>query len=470
VDAVGNMGSWLGIPFKFERLYDNYEVQGGTPPPEGTSFRPAGTAWRNTDTVAYRVARDSLRTARRACLDQAEGREATRACWRMRLPRDSVLAVIVPLDTASLAVSPTLGPPILQMGDLITESEIRGLADAIGHVRGLPRATTVELPRGMSALLSKARYNRVEGLSLGLGGSLESGRFALDGQGRIGWADRVPNGELGASLLGTGSRIRLGGYRRLAAANPDVRPFGVVNSVWSLIAARDDGEYFRTLGVELTGQNTETGWWSWRLYAERQRAAQVETSLSLPRLFDSDRRFRPNLQADRASQFGAALTLRGHEPVSPALAFGGDLTLEGAAGDYRHAKASATLRAIVTPRALMAVALEASAGTSRGELPLQGRFYLGGPATLRGYDGAVTAGEAYWRGRVEVGNAFPAARVTVFSDLGWAGPRNGFWNGRPLVGGGVGASFLDGLVRFDLARAFRSPTGWRFDLYFDAPL
>ena len=39
-----------------------------------------------------------------------------------------------------------------------------------------------------------------------------------------------------------------------------------------------------------------------------------------------------------------------------------------------------------------------------------------------------------------------------------------------LLSAGVGASFLDGLVRLDLARALRTPTGWRVDLYLDAAL
>jgi hypothetical protein len=34
----------------------------------------------------------------------------------------------------------------------------------------------------------------------------------------------------------------------------------------------------------------------------------------------------------------------------------------------------------------------------------------------------------------------------------------------------VGASLIDGLVRMDLSRALRAPTGWRFDLYFDGRL
>ena len=69
-----------------------------------------------------------------------------------------------------------------------------------------------------------------------------------------------------------------------------------------------------------------------------------------------------------------------------------------------------------------------------------------------------------------MGNTFPAVRITAFSDIGWAGPRADFSRGKPLIGAGVGASLIDGLVRMDLSRAMRSPTGWRFDLYFDGRL
>ena len=41
---------------------------------------------------------------------------------------------------------------------------------------------------------------------------------------------------------------------------------------------------------------------------------------------------------------------------------------------------------------------------------------------------------------------------------------------KSLAGVGVGVSFLDGLVRLDLARAVRTPTGWRLDFYTDAAL
>jgi hypothetical protein len=34
----------------------------------------------------------------------------------------------------------------------------------------------------------------------------------------------------------------------------------------------------------------------------------------------------------------------------------------------------------------------------------------------------------------------------------------------------IGASFLDGLMRINLARGLRSPKGWRLDLYVDGIL
>ena len=474
LDAYGSAGSWLGLPIKFERIYADYEVEGGTPPPAESRFRPAGTMRPRNEPDPepghWRIRRDSLRAVRRECLDTLSDRSKVESCMNLTRARDTTLVVVVPDDTLSLLENPALGPPILEMGDLITESELTGLADAIQKLHGAPLGTRIEIPDNMRALLQNARYNRVEALSLGLRGKAQSGPFVVDALGRIGIADLEPNGEVGFSLSGRSSQFRLAGYRRLAAMNPDTKPFGPINSIWSVIAQRDDGEYFRTLGAELTIQNRETGWWSWRFFAERQTVAEVETQASLPHLFNGDRVFRPNRAAARAEQFGASLSLHGHQPLSRTIQLGGELTLEGSAGDFKFGRGAATVRAIITPRALLAVAVEGSAGTSTGTVPIQSQFYLGGPASLRGYDGAISGGTSYWRGRLEVGNTFPAVRLTAFSDVGWAGPRNGFWNGKPLIGAGVGASLIDGLVRMDLSRALRAPTGWRFDLYFDGRL
>jgi hemolysin activation/secretion protein len=72
-------------------------------------------------------------------------------------------------------------------------------------------------------------------------------------------------------------------------------------------------------------------------------------------------------------------------------------------------------------------------------------------------------------GRAELGYSLVTARPIVFYDVGWAGDRNRFGTpGRPMSGVGVGASFLDGLVRWDLARGIYPGRTWRADLYLEA--
>jgi hypothetical protein len=485
IDAAGAMGSWLGVPVKIERVYDDYEVEGGTPPQPGSTFRPAGSVRRRepdreaSDSAVDRRVADSVAAAVRDCVERetARWRDSTggnRRGLRMRIRRcsrrdesDNSLVVVVPPDTAALLVSPTLGPPILDLGDLLSEGDLRSLSDAIDQLPSRRWDPRLDLPRGLGTLFQHARYNRIEALSVGAAGALDLGPLTLRGTARLGLADLVPNGELSLVQTTPTSRVSLSAYRRLAAANPDVHPFGAVNSVLGLVAQRDDGEYYRTLGAELVGQNANAGWWRARVYLQRERPAAVETSVSLPRLFEGGRVFRPNIVADSATQAGASLTLRANEAVSRTLTVGAETTLEGATGDFDFARAAATLRVIVTPAGPFAGAASVSAGTSTGTVPVQGRFYLGGAGTLRGYSGGVLAGSAFWAARVEVANSFPAARLTAFSDVGWAGDRADFTRGRPLIGAGVGASFLDGLVRIDLARGLRAPTGWRLELYFD---
>jgi hypothetical protein len=320
------------------------------------------------------------------------------------------------------------------------------------------------------SVLKHARYNRVEALSLGVDGTLDMGPAQLKGQARIGIGDWVPNAEL--TLVRTAPTLRFGvtGYRRLAAANPDTRPFGVINSSMALLAQRDDGQYFRTLGVEGFIENPNSGWWTLRAYHEKQTAAEVETQASLPHLFNNENTFQPNIIADTAIQTGAQLTLRGHKALSYTLALGGETSVEGAFGDFDFQKYSATARFYVTPAGPLAGGLTVSAGTSGGIVPIQSAFFLGGPATLRGYDGGVMAGSAYWLGRAEIGNSFPAFRLTAFTDIGWAGDRSLFSTGKAKIGGGLGGSIMDGLIRMDISRGFSNPKGWRFDFYFDGIL
>ena len=523
-DISVGIGSAAAMPLRFERTYANYRVQGGTPPPANSTFRPAGTLRRgdearrvratrdslraaadalrlqgvaadsqiadsierkiSADSAARRVRRDSIRNAYVACmkaardsLRQRQREEANRGvqvsvrvgsyCSR---DNDSSLVVVVPTDTMALMSNPDLGKPILDMGDVISEGELRQIGDALGVLPQKPWDYRPDLPRGVSALVSNLRYNRIEAVSIGIAGKVDFGRLNADALVRMGIADRRLNFEAGLTRPTSSGSIRLGVYQRLAAANPDVQPFSVAGSLSSLLLQRDDGEYFRTRGAELKIGTGPTGWWDLRLYGERQRTASVSTEFSLPHVFNSSHLFRPNLTTQDADQYGAALGLRRSKVLSRVLLIGGEMDLSGETGDYRFGRGSVTVNTNITPAGPLALGLEAAAGTSTGTVPVQSFFYLGGPATLRGYDGAAIAGPAFWRGRVELGNSFPAARVILFGDIGWAGPRPQFTTGRSLIGAGVGASFLDGLIRMDLGRALRGPIGYRFDVYLDGRL
>ena len=487
MEASGSMGEWLNVPFVIERVYEDYEVEGGTPPVEGSTFVPAGTIRRRDrpDTLvdSATVARiaDSVAAVVKACVEEGTGglkeelpdrerrrqeRIVSRRCSRRSSP-DSNLVVSVPDDTVAVMTSPDLGAPILAMGDLITEDEIRGMADAIKQLPSAPWQPHLDVPAGVGAVLSQTRYNRIEALSLGIKGKLDLGPMAVNGAARFGVADLVPNATLGLTRSAPSIRYGLTGYYRLTAANPDTRPFGPVNSFFALVAQRDDGEYYRALGAEVTAENNNAGWWSARAFFQRERPVEVGTQVSLPHLFSSSNTFRPNIRADSADQFGGAVTFRGSKPLSRTVLVGGETTLEGAGGDYDYGKMAGTLRLFVTPDGPIAGAVTASAGTSTGSVPIQSRFYLGGASTLRGYTGGVLAGSAFWAGRVEVGNRFPAVRVSLFSDVGWAGDRADFSRGSPLISVGVGASVLDGLMRIDLAAGLKDPKGVRLEFYFD---
>jgi hemolysin activation/secretion protein len=63
-------------------------------------------------------------------------------------------------------------------------------------------------------------------------------------------------------------------------------------------------------------------------------------------------------------------------------------------------------------------------------------------------------------------------RPTLFVDLGWAGAREQWLHpGRQTMSGaGIGASFLDGLLHFDVARGIHPSHGMHVDFYVEGRL
>jgi hypothetical protein len=461
VEGTASVGSLASFPVRYERIYSEYEVEG--------------------DTVASRLAAvpDPRHIRPAVCHDTPKGPRCD--CHESDC---RVFDVRLPADTLALLTSPALPPaPVSAYDELVTEAQIEDLANRLGLLPSQPwklDPPSLHWGLGRSGL---ARFNRVEGLSLGARADLDFGPLSADLTGRLGVAP-APAGEAravrltpdvvaGATRATLRSSYRLAAYRRLEVMDPAGRALGFGNSFNALFFGRDDGDYFRALGLDLT-RHAAAGTDEhvvWRLFAERQRAVPVNTEWNLRRLFGAGPTFRPNLQAQPADEAGAEISLRWSRGVDAgAPSYGLLLSADGAAGTFDYARPGATVQlGFPLPFGLI-TSTEAAAGTSFGTVPLQRSWFLGGPATLRGYPGDALAGAAYWRSRAELATSLPAARLALFGDAGWAGPRTGFRTGRPLFSAGVGASFLDGYIRLDLARALRPPTGWRLDLYLDALL
>lgn len=484
MEGTARAGGFARFPLKISQRYGAYDVVG--------------------DTAALTAAdRDSLRLQAEAYADSVEALMAndydygdtpfavgTRCesdggvtCW---CPVDDCFLVRLEVpDTAELLTSEALPADLLSNDEpIISESELEALGERIAGIAPPPWQAS---PPRLGALWDGPgllRYNRVEGLAAGARADVDFGRIQASGVALLATASLEPTAEIALHRKRYRSHISLAGYRRLQPIALGDRSLGFGSSVNALLLGRDDGDYFYANGGELIVRPPEDvgGGWEVRLFAEGQRRARKETDFSLATLGDND--FRPNLAADRANQGGGSVRLRhsvGEDPRR--FRWGVEGFVEGAAGTFEYVRPMATLRTSTPlPRGLT-LAVEGAAGGSLGDVPAQAQWLLGGPVTLRGYDGAAMAGSGFWRGRVELATdrlsiaqvatssqSGAAMRVSLFSDFGWAGDRQDWDDGSPLWSAGVGVSALDGLLRFDIARALRSPTDWRVHLYLDALL
>ena len=377
------------------------------------------------------------------------------------------VATRVPCDSSRLANSPELPGSIYDRGELLFGSAERDeLAKALTF--GLQPGWAPQRPV-LDWGLPFTRYNRVEGFGSGFAARTVLGEgYTVILGGRASLADRQLNGSFAIERSNGRSTLRGSLYRRLDVMNDWGTPLSFGASLASVLYARDEGAYYRTWGAELAGTHPRFANLDWRVFAEQQWKADVKSRWSL---FGgaNDQRFLANPSADAATEYGAALRIRSATGLDPErLRLFTDLRAEAGGGGFSYARGlfDATLSRGL---GVLAGAITASAGYSGGTLPVQRRFLLGGLQTVRGQTALTASGDAFWMGRAELGLNTVAARPVVFADVGWAGDRRD-WSrpGRPLSGAGVGASFLDGLIRFDVARGLYPAKQWRADLYLES--
>ncbi len=386
------------------------------------------------------------------------------------------IRVIMPCTERELLTSPALPASIYSPSEeLFTErdlarlqTEVRQALDLSAQAEWKPQAAIWRY--GLHDGL--IRYDRVEALSVGARVERELGKgYAFDGSARIGVADLVPNAEVGLVRRSGRAVLRGAAYQRLETVNDWGAPFGLSASLSALLFARDDWMYARTAGLEVRGTHARVSrgtTFAWRLFAEHERSAAVNTSFSLARgLIGTD--FAPNIEAREGMYYGVAASMARSWGLDPLGAqFSGRLTLDAAGGERGFGRVATELRIAHGLGGSAVGALSAAAGTTVGDVPPQHLWYLGGAQTLHAHRVGALAGDAFWTSRAEVTKGFPLVRPVLFADWGWAGDRARLSRVGPaeqLWAAGVGVALLDGLVRFDVARALGERKGWSIDLF-----
>ena len=390
---------------------------------------------------------------------------------------DIRMTIAMPCDTVALAHSPELPPSIFDKGEEeFNLADARALAKELGvdkQLAALSSTSSAKTTLSYGYRRGLARYNRVEGLSLGILAERKV-KQTYDGSAlvRLGSADLEPNVEL---RIGRGNELRsttLGGYHRLESANDWGDAFGIGGSLSSLLFGRDEGFYYRSSGAELTGKRAPSAGSgvAWRLFAERQHNAPVETQVSVPNA-TRGAEFAPNVRAIPATEGGASARIRATHGLDPrGLRLSADLRAEAAAGTFDYTRGALDLNASRYLFRNVGLSLTGGAGASTGTLSPQRAWHIGGTSTVRGFPPDALAGDSYWLARAELGLGGSVLRPVAFYDAGWAGARTDWYKSAGNIrGAGVGLSFMDGLARIDLARGVDPRTVWRAHLYVEAP-
>ncbi|HXG69582.1 MAG TPA: ShlB/FhaC/HecB family hemolysin secretion/activation protein, partial [Gemmatimonadaceae bacterium] len=449
--------SFMRIPFKIESSY-RYSSVNGTEPMPDFSLAVADTAT------------DSLSRVRRAESRRGECRTGTEKVRRQNRARETLRIIVrIPCDTIALAKSPDLPKSIYDEGEELFGTNERDALIAEALTLGAQPEFSPQPPR-LHYGLSQTRFNRIEGLSSAVSAEQVLGAgYTARGQLRLGIPDLSPNAELLLERTDGRRSVSAGVYRRLAASNDWGDPLGFSSSVSALLFGRDEGFYYRTWGGEIAGTRESRIFGTWRLFGEQHSDANVKTEFAIahPGGVKGDL---TDIAAVNGTIVGLGLGHHSSYGLNPrAFRALTDVKVEGAAGSFDYVRG--LVQTTLSRRLMRGLdgALTLGGGTSGGVLPIQKQFFIGGVQTVRGQRAGAAIGDAFWMASAEIGSSSVGIRKIVFADLGWAGSRTNFSHpGRPLSGAGVGASFLDGLVRVDVAKGIFPEKGIRANLYLEA--
>src|SRR5688572_4391366 len=306
--------AFMRVPFKMEESFKYASVNGTDslpkipPPPKSLrdSLYPDSVKWRDLPPAerrerARRIAElDSVRRGQERVLRQAQCDSSnTYTRYDTRYNGTVRVAVRIPCDSTAPATSKDLPGSIYDPGE-----ELFSIGDRDELIKSLGFSLQSDWAPQKPTLnygLNLTRYNRVEGFSTAIGVTQEFGRgYRAAFVPRYGFADAEFNGELYGARSNGRRQLQVGLYRRLDVANDWGDPLGFGSSMNALLFGLDEGFYYRAWGGEVTASNVGGGGFTWRLFGEQHRPADVETQFSLANSIN-DVQFMENIEATRGT-------------------------------------------------------------------------------------------------------------------------------------------------------------------------
>jgi hypothetical protein len=344
------------------------------------------------------------------------------------------------------------------------EAQLAGLAEALPDSVMGRRGGGIGYERMSDAL----RYNRVQGLSLGLGYAVRVPGLSFTSAyatARYGFSDERVTGRLSLVRDAPSARVTLSGYRDVTDLDPLGSALGFANTLNALFAAHDGGDYLLAQGGALrvetsvgTGLDLAIG-----ARVEREESVSRTARSAVNDFLGGSGRFPANPPVDEGTFVGGGVRLTGYG--SRRWTVGADV-LGG--GGHTTGRLFGTIRQDVGDA--RGITLRASAGVATAPTLAQAEFRLGGLGTVRGFDYGTRRGQAFWAAQLDLTPIRGRIRPVLFIDAGQAGPADGLFDTDALVGAGAGISLFHGLIRFDLSHPVNPDTGGkvRFDIVLQA--
>ncbi len=442
----------LVIPFRATTVFDDYEIN--------TGRRIAFTV--PVDSLDPRARRDSIR-ARRRREDVSDRRRSwdvadrwTDGRYEIHRPSDDSLS-----RYSGWTKPLTLANPHGEDEALFAKEAM--LAAASEELSGeLTGQTTHSF--GYERISDAVQYNRVQGLSLGLGYRVRvpATRFtSAYGTVRYGFSDQRLTGRLTLRSDAPSGRVSVSGYHELRGVDPFAPGLTIPNSLNAIFTAHDDGDYLLASGASFTIETSLAVGLDLAVGARAEREVSVSQSAksAVNDFLGGTGTFPPNPPIEEGTFGGGFVRLDGIGVTRwtvTADVLGGNGRAAGRLfGDVRRGfggRQGATVRV--------------KAGLGTEPVFPQSAFRLGGLNTVRGFPYAFVQAPSFWAAQLDVSPLGGPVRPVLFVDAGQAARTADLFSSEALVGGGIGLSLLRGLVRFDFSVPMTPDIGGkvRFDL------